>query len=97
MRILLLLALLAATAPAIAPAQSRGDQMRAYDARRQGRSVSIKEIERRVIPMMRGAQYLGFDYDARSGTYTMKFLRDGVVIWVDVDERSGQVIGKTGN
>ena len=96
MRILLPLALLAATAPAIAPAQSRGDQMRAYDARRQGRSVSIKEIERRVIPTMKDAQYIGFNLDIESAVYTLKFLRDGEVIWVDVDGRSGQVLGRTG-
>jgi len=24
-------------------------------------------------------------------------MRDGVVVWVDVDGRSGQIIGRTGN
>ena len=56
--------------------------------------MPLSEIERRVVPTMRGAQYLGFDFDA--GVYTLKFLRDGKVIWVDVDGASGQVLGRTG-
>ena len=76
--------------------QRRGDQMRAYDARRDGRILSQHEIERRVVPTMGGAQYLGFDLDMERTVYTLKFLRDGAVIWVDVDGRSGQIIGRTG-
>jgi uncharacterized membrane protein YkoI len=45
---------------------------------------------------MRGAQYLGSDYDSGSAIYTLKFLRDGTVIWVDVDGRTGQIVGRTG-
>jgi hypothetical protein len=90
------LAAMSAAAPAAGEPQKRGDQMQAFDARRQGRLLPIREIERRVVPTMAGAEYLGFDYDIGSGTYTLKFLRDGNVIWVDVDGRSGQVVGRTG-
>ena len=76
--------------------QRRSDQMRAYDARRDGRIMSQHEIERRVVPTMVGAQYLGFELDVASAVYTLKFLRDGTVIWVDVDGRSGQIIGRSG-
>ena len=79
------------------PPQRRGDQADAFDALRKGRILPLKEIERRVIPTMRGAQYIGFDFDATSGVYTLKFLRDGTVIWVEVDGRSGQILGRTGN
>ncbi len=100
MKMLLLLALaatpLSALALASAPDQRRGDQMSAFEARRQGRSMSLREIEARVIPTMKGAQYIGFDYDSGAAIYTLKFLRDGTVIWVDVDGRSGQVVGRTG-
>ena len=65
-------------------------------ARRDGRLLPLREIEARVVPTMQGAQYIGVDFDAGTGVYTLKFLRDGVVIWVDVDGRSGQVIGRTG-
>jgi uncharacterized membrane protein YkoI len=103
MKMLLLRAILA-TAPilaavpvlAAAPDQRRGDQMSAFEARRQGRAMSLREIEARVIPTMKGAQYIGFDYDSGTAIYTLKFLRDGTVIWVDVDGRSGQIVGRTG-
>ncbi len=95
-----LLALLAIGLPPLgsvgASAQKRGDQMQAMDARRQGKLMSLRDIERRVVPGMGAAEYLGSDFDGASGTYTLKFLRDGTVIWVDVDGRSGQVIGRTG-
>jgi uncharacterized membrane protein YkoI len=100
MKMLLLLAFAAtpisALVMAAVPDQRRGDQMSAFEARRQGRSMSLREIEARVIPTMKGAQYIGFDYDSGAAIYTLKFLRDGNVIWVDVDGRSGQVVGRTG-
>ena len=91
------LLLIAATpAMAQAPDQRRSDQANAYKARRDGRLMGLREIEGRVVPTMKGAQYIGVDFDSGTGIYTLKFLRDGSVIWVDVDGRSGQVIGRTG-
>jgi hypothetical protein len=92
----LLLALVAVPLTAQAPMQRRNDQMRAYDARREGTLLSLREIEQRVVPTMKGAEYIGFDFDYASKVYTLKFLRDGAVIWVDVDGRSGQILGRTG-
>jgi len=101
MKMLVSLALtaLAALAPAAsegAPDQRR-DQQEAWDQRRTGRILPLRDIEARVIPKMRGAQYIGFDFDSVSAIYTLKFLRDGTVIWVEVDGRSGQIVGRTGN
>jgi hypothetical protein len=78
------------------PIQRRSDQERAYDARRKGEVLSPRVIEGRVIPTMKGYEYLGFDLDFGTSVYTLKFMRDGVVVWVDVDGRSGQIIGRTG-
>jgi hypothetical protein len=96
---LMLFAMVAAVSPAVAqaPDQRRSDQARAYDARRKGEVLSPRAIEARVIPTMKGYEYLGFDLDFSSAVYTLKFMRDGVVVWVDVDGRSGQIIGRTGN
>jgi len=89
------LAVIAAlTASAGAEAQRR-TQVDVFDAARAGRILSLREIERRVMPAMNGAQYLGVDFDMESGIYTLKFLRNGNVIWVDVDGRSGQIIGRS--
>ena len=84
------------SAPEPQMAQRRTEQWRAFEQRREGRILPLREIENRVVPTMRGADYIGFDFDGGSGIYTLKFLRDGTVIWVEVDGRSGQVLGRTG-
>ncbi|WP_431468937.1 hypothetical protein [Sphingosinithalassobacter sp. LHW66-3] len=83
----------------IAPLQGMQDasQARATVRQERGQNLPAREIERRIVPRMRGAQYLGFDYDPETNIYTLKFLRDGSVIWVDVDGRSGRVVRQTGN
>jgi hypothetical protein len=94
---LLSLTLAATPIPAAAePCLQRGDQDRAFKAMREGRIMPLPEIERRVIPTMGGARYLGPELDPETGIYTLKFLRNGTVIWVKVDGRSGQIIGRTG-
>lgn len=99
---MLMFALLALTlsSPAIPadaePRLQRRDQDRAFEARKQGRILPLPEIERRVIPAMGGAKYLGPEVDFDTDVYTLKFLRNGTVIWVKVDGRSGQIIGRTG-
>jgi hypothetical protein len=96
MKIFPALLLIATATPALAEPDQRGDQMSVYEARRQGRLLPLPEIQRRVIPTMAGADYLGFDFDRGTSVYTLKFLRDGSVIWVEVDGRSGQILGRTG-
>jgi len=95
---LLALTLNAAPVPAADPPrlQRGGDQNRAWEERKTGRILPLPEIERRVIPMMAGARYLGPELDPDSGIYTLKFLRNGNVIWLRVDGRTGQVIGRSG-
>ena len=100
MRIALLIAGLGLTAmtPAAAERQPRDrEQDAAFKATQAGRFLSLRTIESRVVPRMRGAEYLGPELDASSGRYRLKFMREGRVIWVDVDARSGQVLGKSGN
>lgn len=75
----------------------RGDQYEAYQARRSGNVMSLRDIERRVVPSMPGASYLGPEFDRSSGTYRLKFMRRGNVTWVDIDGRTGAVIGRSGN
>ena len=98
MKMLAFLPLLAISASlaAISPVDQRRDQDQAWAALRQGRILRLPEIERRVLPIMAGAQYLGVEFDQASAVYTLKFLRDGTVIWVEVDGRSGAIIGRTG-
>jgi len=83
---------------ATAPAGARPrDQDEAYQAMRSGQIRPLREIEGRVVPRMGGASYLGPEFDAGSATYRLKFMRAGSVIWVDVDGRTGAIIGRSGN
>jgi len=84
------IALMALALAAPATAQRRGDQYRAYEAHQSGQVLSLREIEDRVLPRMRGSTYLGPEFDG--GVYRLKFMRSGSVIWVDVDARTGRII-----
>jgi hypothetical protein len=83
-----------------APAGSRPPKERvpdsAFEARQQGRILPLPEIESRIRLQMRGADYLGPELDTSSGIYRLKFLRGERVIWIDVDGRTGQVVGTSG-
>ena len=65
------------------------DQDRAFEATQQGRSMPLPKIERRVLPLMDGADYLGPEFNGE--TYRLKFMRNGRVIWVDVDAATGRI------
>ena len=91
-----------ASAPALAerprdrrreqPAASR-DQDRAFEATREGRSMPLPQLERRVLPFMGGADYLGPELNG--DTYRLKFMQNGRVIWVDVDAATGRIIRRS--
>ncbi|MFM6949942.1 MAG: PepSY domain-containing protein [Novosphingobium sp.] len=91
-RSLLALALIAG-APAGVAVASQGDEAgMARKDLRAGNVRPLREIEQRVLPMMAGAQYLGPEYDPAAYTYRLKFIRNGRVMFVDVDARSGEVL-----
>lgn len=69
------------------------DADRAFEATREGRSMPLPKIERRVMPFMGGADYLGPEFNGE--TYRLKFMRNGRVIWVDVDAATGRIIGRS--
>ena len=70
------------------------DQDRAYNSLQEGRTMSLPQIEQRVVPRMRGYTYLGPEF--RGSSYRLKFMKDGRVVWVDVDARTGRIIGRSG-
>lgn len=85
----------AASAPALAGPRER-DQASALQGAQTGRIIPLRLIEARIVPQMRGFSYLGPEYYADIGRYRLKFLRGQRVVWIDVDARSGEVIGKSG-
>lgn len=77
----------------------RGDADAVYEGRRAGSLMPLRSIENGIVPRMksRGADYIGAEYDSDMGRYRLKFMRDGSVIWVDVDGRTGEVVGRAGD
>lgn len=81
--------------PPAAIAQPRSEQGEARKEMKAGNQLSLRQVEQRVLPTMRGAEYLGPSYDLRMRAYRLKFIRDGRVQFVDVDARTGRIIGRS--
>jgi hypothetical protein len=75
--------------PNLAPMR---EQERAFEATRDGRSMPLPQLERRIMPQVPGADYLGPELNG--DTYRFKFMQNGRVIWVDVDGR-GNIIRRS--
>jgi hypothetical protein len=69
------------------------EQQRAFEAIREGRSMPLPQLERRVLPFMGGADYLGPELNG--AIYRFKFMQNGRVIWIDVDGQSGRIIRRS--
>ena len=75
-------------------ADPRRDADRAFEAMRQGRSMPLPEIQRRVTPLVPpNADYLGPELNG--DTYRFKYIENGRVIWIDVDAATGRVKGRS--
>ena len=81
-----------ASAPAVAQRSEQGEARREMSA---GNIMKLRDIERRILPTMGGAEYLGPAYDPTAMAYRLKFIRDGRVIFVDVDARTGRVLRRS--
>ena len=94
-RALFAAAIAAGLAASPAMADRPRDQDRAFEAARHGRSMPLPMIERRVMPFMGGAEYLG--PELIGDRYRLKFVNGrGKVIWVDVDAATGRILGRSG-
>lgn len=76
-------------------AQRRSDQGEARKEMRAGNILRAREIENRIVPKMGNAEYLGFDYDSTAMAYRLKFIKDGKVLFIDVDARTGRVLRRS--
>ena len=76
----------------------RGDADAVYQGRLSGALRPLRSIESAIVPGMKahGADYIGAEYDEDMGRYRLKFMRDGSVIWIDVDGRTGAIVGRAG-
>ncbi|HWH21733.1 MAG TPA: hypothetical protein VNT25_00370 [Allosphingosinicella sp.] len=92
---LLLAAAIGMTATAgLADAKPRAkEQDAAFRATREGHILPLRMIESFVVPRMGGATYLGPEFDGEN--YRLKFMRNGQVIWIDVDARTGRITSRS--
>jgi hypothetical protein len=90
------LAVVTPTVPVFAEAKPRRNEQGEVRKDIQDRTVlPLREIERRVLPLMTGMEYLGPEYDPVAMAYRLKFIRNGRVVYVDVDARSGQILHRS--
>ena len=59
-----------------------------HDMVRAGEIMPLEPIQRRVMQENR-SEYVGVQFDHNSRTYRFRFLKDGNLINVDVDARTG--------
>lgn len=79
------------------PVRFRSDQDAARRAMLQGNVMPFSVIKRRVEAQMgEDADYLGSEFLADRNRYRLKYMRDRNVVWVDVDGRTGDIIGWAG-
>ena len=80
-------------APDAAAKGGRDEQDAARQAMLDGRVMPFSVIKRRVERKMGDATYLGSEFQQRNNRYRLKYVRDGRVVWVDVDGRTGEIAG----
>ena len=79
----------------VAKADPAPEQGEVRKEQRAGNVQSLRAIEQRVLPRMRGKTYLGPEYDPAAMAYRLKFLDKGHVMFVDVDARSGKILSRS--
>ena len=84
---------LALTAPVADAGNRRDEQDAARRAMLDGQVMPFAMIKRRVDSQMNGASYVGSEFDPSSNRYRLKYVKDGKVMWVDADGRTGNIIG----
>ncbi|MGE4430851.1 MAG: hypothetical protein AB7E05_08955 [Sphingobium sp.] len=70
-----------------------GEQDAARRAMLDGRVMPFSVIKKRMERKMGDATYLGSEFHTQSNRYRLKYVRDGRVVWVDVDGRTGDIAG----
>jgi len=71
------------------------EQQQVFENTREGRFKPLPELERQVLPFMGGGDYLGPELNG--GVYRFKFMKNGRVIWIDVDGQTGRIIRRSRN
>ncbi|PZU08103.1 MAG: hypothetical protein DI606_15740 [Sphingobium sp.] len=81
------------TVPVADASNRRDEQDAARRAMLDGQVMPFAMIKRRVDAAVGGATYVGSEFDPSSNRYRLKYVKDGKVMWVDADGRTGDIIG----
>lgn len=81
------------TLPVAEAGNRRDEQDAARRAMLDGQVMPFAMIKRRVDAAVGGATYVGSEFDPSSNRYRLKYVKDGKVMWVDADGRTGDIIG----
>ena len=79
--------------PAAEAGNRRDEQDAARRAMLDGQVMPFAMIKRRVDATMGGATYVGSEFNPAANRYRLKYVKDGKVMWVDADGRTGDIIG----
>jgi len=74
-------------------ALAQREQDRAYQLARDGQIRPLGDIIAAVTPQV-GGKYIGSEFDANTTMYRLRFMRGGAVTNVDVDARTGRILGR---
>ena len=82
--------MLATATPATAQQSTSEDQRRAFAMKESGNAMPLPVLKKRIERKMQGAVYLSSEM--RGDIYRLKYMRNGQVIWIDVDARTGRIL-----
>jgi len=88
--LILALALTLATGPAVA----QREQDDAYRMAKDGQIMELGDILAQVGPRV-GGKFIGSEFDPEHVMYRLRYMTGGVVKNVDVDARTGRILGRT--
>lgn len=88
--LLLALALSIAAGPAVA----QREQDNAYRLAKEGHIMQLGDILAQVSPRV-GGKFIGSEFDADHAMYRLRYMDGGTVMNVDVDARTGRILGRT--
>lgn len=74
-----------------ADARREREQDQAREAMRAGTTRPLRDITREWQGGMPGYDFIGSEFNSDSGGYRLKFMREGSVVWVDVDGRGREL------
>ncbi len=79
---------------AAGPAVAQREQDSAYKMAKEGQILELGTILAQVSPRV-GGKFIGSEFDAEHVMYRLRYMTGGVVKNVDVDARTGRILGRT--